>query len=239
MGTMTTEKLSKEDAYLKKRFLKLDAENKELAANQAALGKERAQLSAREAESEKASRLAARQTLDAQRALKANQERERSARIAERKALASEQRLAEAKKAKDELGTRELEEARKLLQVRDRTIADQQKEVQRLQASLRSASEALRRRQIELTTEVARAKAQTEAQGKKTKALQIELGTARTSSAKATDLAARESQFRKAKAELESQEKQLVQGQTDLDSKMKLFQRANNEFIRRQAELAN
>src|SRR3989475_404436 len=118
----------------------------ELGANLAAFGRERSQLSAREAESEKASRLAARQTLDAQKALKANQERERSAQIAERKALASEQRLAEAKKAKDELGTRELEEARKLLQVRDRKIADQEKEVQRLQASLRSASGARAKR---------------------------------------------------------------------------------------------
>src|SRR5439155_10607167 len=106
----STEELSKEDADLKRRFLKLDAEMKELAANQAALGKERAQLSAREAESEKASRLAARQTLGAQRALKANQERERPAEIPERKALASEQRPTEAQKPQDGLGTRELEE---------------------------------------------------------------------------------------------------------------------------------
>src|SRR5439155_895093 len=91
--------------------------------------------------------------------------------------------------------------------------------------SSRNARPRLQGREIEFKTELTRAKTQLESETHRANALAKNFETARTTSAKATELAARESAVQKASADLESREKRLAKLQGDLDSTAKILQR--------------
>ena len=65
-----------------------------------------------------------------------------------------------------------------------------------------------------------------------------DLKVARANSAKAAELAARESALRKMKADIASREKRLIGAQADLDARTKSLQRRDDELVRREGELA-
>src|SRR5207245_4070159 len=113
---------------------------------------------------EKHDACAAESTVGAETGLKKNKERERSDEKAEKKITETEEKLKEQQKARDESHAHEIDEARKLLQARDREIVKRDKAVDGLQESLHAANEALQRKEIELKTELTRAKTQLESE---------------------------------------------------------------------------
>src|SRR5438046_2940590 len=112
--------------------------------------------------------------------------------------------------------SKELDEARKLLQDRDRENAKRIKEVEGLQASLRGANEALERRELEVKAEITRAKAALESE-------------AHRSSALAKDLAKVSRNFESSQAEAEAARRQGQDREKELNAQFAKAHRAFGE----------
>src|SRR3989475_520148 len=121
-------------------------------------------LEAREGEAKTATLAAVEGSAEAEKALKEVRERERTLEKLERKIDGERDKLEEQAKAKQQAHAQEVDELRKLLQIRDREIAKHEKEVESQQIAARSEAEAQERRERGLKAQLTKARRQLQAQ---------------------------------------------------------------------------
>src|SRR5207249_7066686 len=148
---------------------------------------------------------------------------------AEKKFQETEDERAKRGQAREETHERQLDDARKLLQARDRENAKRIKDVEALQASLRAASEALERRELELAAESTRAKAALDSEAHRSAALEKDLNVSRKELAKSIR------SFETAKAEAEAARRQAQDRQKEFAADLTKAQAALDEGKRNDA----
>src|SRR5439155_1227296 len=111
------------------------------------------------------------------------------------------------------------------------------KQVQALESAAQATDEARQRRELETKAESTRLKTQLDGEIDRSKSLAKDLEAAQSRSAKASELATRESVLRKEKKDLEGREQRHAQSAAELDAKAKLLHQRDQELTRRETEL--